>query len=463
MWEGFFMLLTLSTIMAIASFLAGVLPLSFSLSQRQLRFMSLLGTGVLVGTSLIVIIPEGIETMYSAGKSAAHAHALSPSAQQPNIPSGSSPQKPGAVGQKSEYAATERSGTEDTSFLRSGASKGPGMNIIVEKTPETGHRRARRSLDDTKQKQKQKQKQKDTQKEKETDKDVPAPQRGGDDDSTEGHEEGHTRVHAPEDEKEEIVEAGERPEPHAYIGVSLILGFILMFLVDHLPEALSPTKPKYQPLHISLSDLSRGPHNSSSVSLNALNTPVSPMPERQRAPPRKSSATTVGLIIHAFADGIALGASSTAPSTSLSLIIFFAIMLHKAPAAFGLTAVLLKNGLSKRTARTHLMFFSLAAPAGAAFTWAVVHALGRARLGGDDSLTWMTGWVLLFSGGTFLYVAMHSMTEATSSHDHEDQQPVNGYIDARQAPSSSSLSKSDISITMIGMLIPLLTQVGHVH
>jgi zinc transporter 9 len=386
-----------------SSFLAGVLPLSFSLSQRQLRFMSLLGTGVLVGTSLIVIIPEGIETMYSAGKATAHTNALSPSAQQPNIPVGSNPQKPGAVGQKSEYANPGRSSGEDTSFLRSGASKGPNMNIVVEKTPETGHRRVRRSLDDTP---KQKQKQKDTQKEKESDKDAPAPQRGGDDDSTEGHEEGHTRVHAPEDEKEEIIETGEGgPEPHAYIGVSLILGFIMMFLVDHLPEALSPTKPKYQPLHISLSDLSRGPHNSSSVSLNALgglNTPVSPMPERQRAPPRKSSATTVGLIIHAFADGIALGASSTAPSTSLSLIIFFAIMLHKAPAAFGLTAVLLKNGLSKRTARTHLMFFSLAAPAGAAFTWAVVHTLGRARLGGDDSLTWMTGWVLLFSGGTFL-------------------------------------------------------------
>jgi zinc transporter 9 len=57
---------------------------------------------------------------------------------------------------------------------------------------------------------------------------------------------------------------------------------------------------------------------------------------------------------------------------------------------------------------------------------------------------------------------MHSMTEATSSHGQEDQQPVNGYIDVHQPP-SNSLSKSDISITMIGMLIPLLTQVGHVH
>jgi len=77
-------------------------------------------------------------------------------------------------------------------------------------------------------------------------------------------------------------------------------------------------------------------------------------------------------------------------------------MLHKAPAAFGLTSVLLKQGLSKKTARTHLAFFSLAAPAGALATWAIVHAFGRGRLGGDESLTWLTGWVLCFSGGTFL-------------------------------------------------------------
>jgi zinc transporter 9 len=108
------------------------------------------------------------------------------------------------------------------------------------------------------------------------------------------------------------------------------------------------------------------------------------------------------LIIHAFADGIALGASTTAPSTSLGLIVFLAVMLHKAPAAFGLTSVLLKQGVSKRTARTHLLLFSLAAPAGAFVTWSTVHLLGRARLGGDDGLTWATGCVLLFSGGTFL-------------------------------------------------------------
>ncbi|PSN74628.1 Zinc/iron permease [Corynespora cassiicola Philippines] len=440
MWDGFFMLLALSAIMATASFLAGILPLSFTLSPRQLRIITFLGTGVLVGTSLIVIIPEGIETMYSAGKP--HAHGAR-TVQQPKIPSVSSQQQ--GIKHPAQFLPTERSEGVDTSFLGEGAIKAPVTNIIVERTPEQPAKEN-----------KEKPAEEHTQ-----------PQKGGDDDSTEGHTEGHTRVHAPESDEQEghghghaLMEEGT--DPHAYIGVALILGFILMFLVDHLPEALSPSKHKYQSLHISLSNLSRGPHNSSAVSLDGMHPTGSPPPIPEQAQQPRSSATTIGLVIHACADGIALGASSTAPSTSLSLVIFLAIMLHKAPAAFGLTSVLLKQGISKRTARTHLVFFSLAAPAGALATWAIVHALGRARLGGDDGLTWTTGWVLLFSGGTFLYVAMHSMTEATSgSHAHEDP-TANGYIESQNLH-KSALTKSDIAIVMFGMLLPLVTQVGHVH
>lgn len=369
-----------------SSFLAGILPLSFSLSPRQIHIVSLLGAGVLVGASLIVIIPEGIETMYSA---AIKSHARDVPHPQPKIPSVHNQQK--GVKHPSEFVTTERSETVDQSLSRDGSIKARGFDsIIVTRTPD------RRRQPDKKE---DKEKQEDSR---------PQPQKGGDDDSTEGHKEGHTRVHGPEEEEEEPKSSphDDMEGPHGYIGVSLILGFILMFLVDHLPEALSPSKPKYQSLHISLSNLHRGPHNSSAVSLNAMNAgspppePHTPLPQSQSQP--RSSATTIGLVIHACADGIALGASSTAPSTSLSLVIFLAIMLHKAPAAFGLTSVLLKQGVSKRTARTHLAAFSLAAPAGAIATWAIVHLLGRSRLGGEDGLAWTTGWVLLFSGGTFL-------------------------------------------------------------
>ncbi|KAF2715101.1 Zinc/iron permease [Pleomassaria siparia CBS 279.74] len=437
MWDGLFMLFTLSTIMAIASFIAGLLPLSFALSSRQLRIITFLGTGVLVGTSLIVIIPEGIETMYSAGRQV-HAHEN----RTPPIKIAAVASQQNSASNANEFAPMERSKTMNAPLVRRSVAKDPMRAIIVRRTPEPIRRKEDKQKTEDKEKVEEKK---------------PEPQKGGDDDSTEGHKEGHTRVHGPEDQVEEVHHTEETRDPHAYIGVSLVLGFILMFLVDHLPEALSPPKPKYQSLHISLSNLSRGPHNSSAVSLNGMNTSPPPGPEPM-LPPR-SSATTIGLVVHACADGIALGASSTAPSTSLSLVIFFAIMLHKAPAAFGLTSVLLKQGLSKRTVRTHLVLFSLAAPVGALATWAIVHALGRARLGGDDGLTFTTGWVLLFSGGTFLYVAMHSMIEATSGSHARDDLTANGYAERDKR----GLSRSDIAIVMTGMLLPLITQVGHVH
>ena len=80
-------------------------------------------------------------------------------------------------------------------------------------------------------------------------------------------------------------------------------------------------------------------------------------------------------------------------------------MIHKAPAAFGLTSVLLKQGLGKRGARAHLVVFSLAAPVGAMGTWMLVRLLGGGSgglEGSEEGMRWWTGVVLLFSGGTFL-------------------------------------------------------------
>lgn len=372
------------------SFVAGSLPLSFTLSPRQLRIITLLGTGVLVGTSLIVIIPEGIETMYSAGKT--HSH-VSRSVL-PTIPNLHKLQT--GVKHSSDFGYGARSEISDTNLLRVDAVRVPSSDVAPEDAPI-----------DLRFKRTQELKEKAKEKAKLEEEEHHQAQKGGDDDSTEGHKEGHTRVHAPEEDENNHNHAEEMqgPSPHAYIGVALILGYILMFLVDHVPEALSSSQQQYQPMHISLSNLHRGPHNSSSLSLNGLTTPGSPpmlTPTPMAPPKKKSSATTIGLVVHACADGIALGASSAAPSGSLSFIVFLAIMLHKAPAAFGLTSVLLKQGHSKRAARTHLACFSLAAPAGAFVTWAIVQMFGRNTLGGDEGLTWSTGWVLCFSGGTFL-------------------------------------------------------------
>ena len=194
----------------------------------------------------------------------------------------------------------------------------------------------------------------------------------------------------------------EGSSPHGYVGLALILGFILMYLIDKLPRHASENlQPPAAPRHISLDNLSQGLHSSSLDSSHdeeaeSFLQSLTPTPKQSR-----SLATTTGLVIHSAADGIAMGASASSSNERLGFIVFIAIMVHKAPAAFGLTSVLLKQGLSKRAARGHLIIFSLAAPFGALMTWLIVGILGGGEFGGKHG-QWWTGMLLLFSAGTFL-------------------------------------------------------------
>ena len=53
-------------------------------------------------------------------------------------------------------------------------------------------------------------------------------------------------------------EGGHHDESHhAWMGIALISGFILMYLVDKLPAYMTAPKPHAQPYHISLSNLGR--------------------------------------------------------------------------------------------------------------------------------------------------------------------------------------------------------------
>jgi len=166
-----------------------------------------------------------------------------------------------------------------------------------------------------------------------------------------------------------------------------------MFLIDRLPRHASEIFQTQTSRHVSLDNLAgQSGEEESDGFLGSL----TPSPRQTR-----SLATTTGLVIHAAADGIAMGASATSANWNVGLIIFIAILVHKAPAAFGLTSVLMKQGLSKRAARVHLLVFSLAAPIGALATYFFVALLGDESAEGEGA-HWWTGMLLLFSAGTFL-------------------------------------------------------------
>ncbi|KAI4256124.1 MAG: hypothetical protein LQ352_002231 [Teloschistes flavicans] len=442
MLDGLFMLLTLSTVMAIASFLAGSLPLSFALSQSRLQLISTIGMGVLVGTSLIVIIPEGVDTLYSASEAVHHTHTrrnLIPLPldvrwqQQPSVYS------PLSARDEIDPTASNPFGAMPGPILPEGAS--------IDSDPSTS------SASDPPR----------------------TPTEPGKIGILEAHPSSPSTSPSTSplsaDTKQPSIPHASQPSrtPHAWIGISLILGFILMYLLDTLPLLAPQTSPSRTQNIYSLSDLSSS-------------SPTTPMSLQSTQKSQRTFSTTLGLVIHAAADGIALGAShSSGSSTGLGFIIFLAIMIHKAPAAFGLTSVLLKQGLGKRSARAHLVVFSLAAPAGAVGTWLIVRMLGGGGGGGgvgeEMSTRWWTGVLLLFSGGTFLYVAMHTMQENDVSGVGPEEAMGgfgNGYLDG--AAGGGGLHRRDsrqggkqgrslrlVAAAVGGMLLPLITQIGHAH
>ena len=402
MAQGLFTLISLCAVMAAASFLAGILPLAFNLSPARLRMISMIGMGVLVGTSLIVIIPEGVETLYSSGS--VHAHSTRDILQSRNV---GVPDLPQVAALQPRYDPAFELSTPGPVSTTSRPPPGPVIpeGGIPPKTP--------------------------------TDPNVVG------------------ILEVPDKHEAEEVEEAH----HAWVGIALIAGFILMFLIDKLPQYTTSNKPSSHTRHISLTNLGRRFNLTTLDREEEADTFLDTAPATDTA--SRGFATTIGLVIHAAADGIALGASSSSTNTSLSLVIFFAIMVHKAPAAFGLTSILLKQGLSKRAARAHLVMFSLSAPAGAFITFTLASILGR----GNSSLQssqWWTGVLLLFSAGTFLYVAMHSMQDMTSAEHHKPAMNGSTNNESRESVGEKP-SIADLGAAVFGMILPLFLQVGHAH
>ena len=343
------------------SFVVGYLPLIFALSPSQLRLVSSIGMGVLVGTSLIVIIPEGVETLYSANAPSTRRHI---SSRDVNVESINWYQPAGSVAKAANIQSPSDLHVLNVRAPASFASpippEDPELSPEVAVNDDTQLKtrsvwRSRRSetrKDDTK------------------------------GEKTESGKEGH------EDNSNES-------SAHAWTGIALISGFVLMYLIDMLPEFVLFSKQQRPLYHVSLDNLGSGLRRSSSPSRES--GLLDPGNSSKRS---HSFATTIGLVIHAAADGIALGASSS--DTGLGFIIFLAIMVHKAPASFGLTSVLLKQGLSTRSVRAHLLAFSVAAPVGALTTFLFVQIAGSGLSGDEQGTRWRTGMLLLFSAGTFL-------------------------------------------------------------
>ena len=127
-------------------------------------------------------------------------------------------------------------------------------------------------------------------------------------------------------------------------------------------------------------------------------------------------SATIGLLVHALVDGLAVGASVSS-SNETGLIVFVAIMLHKGPAAFGLTSFLKHIKISESKSKWYLFAFALASPIMAILAFFVLRDTSFATV---DNI----GLALLFSAGTFIYVATVDVLPEVHSHDYNHDPPV---------------------------------------
>ncbi|KAI9594380.1 ZIP zinc transporter-domain-containing protein [Syncephalis fuscata] len=175
---------------------------------------------------------------------------------------------------------------------------------------------------------------------------------------------------------------------HSWIGPTLAFGFSFMLLVDQ-----AASMPK------------RRPRASSTASTGSECDGATP--NQYPGAESRTSSATLGLLVHAAADGVAMGAASTTNSNQLELVIFAAVLLHKAPTAFGLSTVLLRERYTRAQVLQRLLAFSVAAPIGALLTYGVLLAsfMAAGIYKDHDGLTpdqltrlnRLTGLLLLFS------------------------------------------------------------------
>ncbi|KAK2465725.1 hypothetical protein APHAL10511_002269 [Amanita phalloides] len=157
---------------------------------------------------------------------------------------------------------------------------------------------------------------------------------------------------------------------------------------------------------------------------------------------KQALSLTFGLTVHSLADGMALGVSSLADSasTSLSTVVFLALVIHKAPAALALASSLLAAGVPRGDCKKYIFIFALGTPAGALASFFLFSFLG------SDKTNW-PAIALLASGGTFLYVA--TVLQSPSY----------------QAASAESTRLGGILYVIAGILLPFMLGMllGHHH
>ena len=112
-------------------------------------------------------------------------------------------------------------------------------------------------------------------------------------------------------------------------------------------------------------------------------------------PTGSAKSLVVGLSLHSIMDGIAIGAAYALGELVLSMQLALVILMHKFPAAFSLSAYSLHERNNRRHSLMDLVLFALTTPLAIVLSSQILSSIDQSIL----------GLMLLFSAGSFIYVA----------------------------------------------------------
>jgi len=255
-------------------------------------------------------------------------------------------------------------------------------------------------------------------------------------------DEDHSDEEDHEDEGHDDHDEPEEELDNRFMGIAIIGGIILMMIVNRL-------SPGHQHGH-GLPDFSTTKKIDNNVELVRVGKSEpevveEDLSETSEAQPKtilqKISAITIGLLVHAIFDGVALGVVTFGEDEELSASVFIAIMGHKVSEALSLSVILISKGLSIWELVLNIFLLSLATPIGALITFLVVD-VGTAS---TEDAGETVGYCMLFACGTFLGVMIEHIIPGLKTLEPE------------------RFSWIQLLVFTIGTLLPLALPMDHGH
>lgn len=183
------------------------------------------------------------------------------------------------------------------------------------------------------------------------------------------------------------------------VGLNMLLGFLIVYLLDRIVQSIMAGSSVSNPIESggradilfeSWRDLVKNPKQVCQAILR--------------------NNVVFALFIHGLSDGVALGTAVN--NDSLLVVMLIAIVIHKIPAVLSLSSLMIsKQHLPKWEAISNLFAFALSTPLG----YIVLSAF---NLKHSETMSWLSGNLLLMSGGSLLYASFTAFV-GDSGHNHD--------------------------------------------